>query len=103
MVSGCNIVQGCEDEDEQAGIAREYSFRLKLNSKLNKQNVPVSSSQAEFKPSEEDEVRNSRNLCLAADSEGSLNKWLNTIAISSKTPDKVSFNAQIKSSSLQSL
>ena len=93
MVSGCNIVQGCEEEDVQEGISREYSFRLKLNSKLNKQNVPSSTS--DVKPSEEDEARNSRYLCLAADSDGSLNKWLNTVAISSQTPDKVNFISSI--------
>ena len=92
MVSGSNIIQGCEEEDQQAGIAREFSFRLKLNSKSNKQNVPGSSSTNDGNvehAEEEDETKISRYLCLATDTEGSLNKWINTIAISSQTPDKV--------------
>ena len=92
MVSGSNIIQGCEEEDQQAGIAREFSFRLKLNSKSNKQNVPGSSSTSDGNvehAEEEDETKNSRYLCLATDTEGSLSKWINTIAISSQTPDKV--------------
>ena len=93
MVSGSNIIQGCEEEDQEAGTAREFSFRLKLNSKSSKQNVPVSSSTGEEKiqSTEDDDAKNSRYLCLATESEGSLNKWLNTIAISSQTPDKVLF------------
>ena len=92
MVSGSNIIQGCEDEDQQTGIAKEFSFRLKLNSKSNKQNVPGSTSTSDGNVEqavEEDENKNSRYLCLATDTEGSLNKWINTIAISSQTPDKV--------------
>ena len=92
MVSGSNIIQGCEEEDQQAGIAREFSFRLKLNSKSKKQNVPGSTSTSDGNvehAEEEDEAKNSRYLCLATDTEGSLNKWINTIAISSQTPDKV--------------
>ena len=90
MVSGSNIIQGCEEEDQQAGIAREFSFRLKLNSRSNKQNVPASmANEGNVQLSEDDEARNSRYLCLATDTEGSFNKWLNTIAISSQTPDKV--------------
>ena len=92
LVSGSNIIQGCEEEDQQAGIAREFSFRLKLNSKSNKQNVLASSSTSDGNvehAEDEDENKNSRYLCLASDTEGSLNKWINTIAISSQTPDKV--------------
>ena len=91
MVSGCNIVQGCEEEDEQTGVARQYAFRLKLNSILNKANVPVSltSGNSNTIQCEEEEAKNSRYLCLAAESEGLLHKWLNTIAISSQAPDKV--------------
>ena len=86
MVSGCSIIQGCEEEDEQTGVAKEYAFRLKLNSALNK-----SSSSVENVVEPEEESRNSRYLCLATDTEGSMNKWINTIAISSKTPDTVTY------------
>ena len=86
MVSGCSIIQGCEEEDEQTGVAKEYAFRLKLNSTLNK-----SSSSLENVVEPEEESRNSRYLCLATDTEGSMNKWTNTIAISSKTPDTVTY------------
>ena len=86
MVSGCSIIQGCEEEDEQTGVAKEYAFRLKLNSALNK-----SSSSVENIVEHEEESRNSRYLCLATDTEGSMNKWINTIAISSKTPDTVTY------------
>ena len=86
MVSGCSIIQGCEEEDEQTGVAKEYAFRLKLNSTLNK-----SSSSLENVVEPEEESRNSRYLCLATDTEGSMNKWINTIAISSKTPDTVTY------------
>ena len=92
MVSGCNIVQGCEKEDEQTGVARPYAFRLKLNSMFNKSNVPVSSISSDGSSSmqmEEMESMQSRYLCLAADSENSLNKWINTVSISSQIPDKV--------------
>ena len=86
MVSGCSMIQGCEEEDEQTGVAKEYAFRLKLNSALNK-----SSSSVENIVEHEEESRNSRYLCLATDTEGSMNKWINTIAISSKTPDTVTY------------
>ena len=86
MVSGCSMIQGCEEEDEQTGVAKEYAFRLKLNSALNK-----SSSSVENVVEPEEESRNSRYLCLATDTEGSMNKWINTIAISSKTPDTVTY------------
>ena len=86
MVSGCSIIKGCEEEDEQTGVAKEYAFRLKLNSTLNK-----SSSSLENVVEPEEESRNSRYLCLATDTEGSMNKWINTIAISSKTPDTVTY------------
>ena len=90
MVSGCNIVQGCEEEDEQTGVARQYAFRLKLNYLSNKANVPasVTSGNSNTIQYEEEEAKNSRYLCLAAESEGSLHKWLNTITISSQAPDK---------------
>ena len=89
MVSGCSIIQGCEEEDEQTGVAKEYAFRLKLNSTLNK-----SSSGVENVVEPEEESRNSRYLCLATDTEGSMNKWINTIALSSKTPDTVTYLKQ---------
>merc|ERR1712223_1945220 len=41
MVSGCSIIQGCEEEDEQTGVARDFAFRLKLNSALNKSSSSV--------------------------------------------------------------
>ena len=89
MVSGCSIIQGCEEEDEQTGVAKEYAFRLKLNSSLNQSGIVSSSSNVENVVEPEEESRNSRYLCLATDTEGSMNKWINTIAISSKTPDTV--------------
>ena len=89
MVSGCSIIKGCEEEDEQTGVAKEYAFRLKLNSTLNK-----SSSGVENVVEPEEESRNSRYLCLATDTEGSMNKWINTIALSSKTPDTVTYLKQ---------
>ena len=100
MVSGCNIVQGCEKEDEQTGVARPYAFRLKLNSMFNKSNVPVSSisSDGSSMQMEEMESMQSRYLCLAADSENSLNKWINTVSISSQIPDKVTCLKKIPTS-----
>ena len=91
MVSGCSIIQGCEEEDEQTGVAKEYAFRLKLNSTLNKSGTVSSSSSVENVVEPEEESRNSRYLCLATDTDGSMNKWINTIAISSKTPDTVTY------------
>ena len=91
MVSGCSMIQGCEEEDEQTGVAKEYAFRLKLNSALNKSGIVSSSSSMENVVEPEEESRNSRYLCLATDTEGSMNKWINTIAISSKTPDTVTY------------
>ena len=91
MVSGSNIIQGCDEEDEHTGVARQYAFRLKLNSLGSKPIVPVSSSSGNVSTiqSKEEEGKNTRYLCLAADSENSLHKWLNTITISSQAPDKV--------------
>ena len=91
MVAGCNIVQGCEEEDEQTGVGRQFAFRLKLNSFFNKSNVPVSISGGDgsIMLAGDEEQKGSRYLCLAADSEDSLYKWTNTIAICSQTPDKV--------------
>ena len=93
MVSGCSMIQGCEEEDEQTGVAKEYAFRLKLNSNSthNKSGIVSSSSSMENFVEPEEESRNSRYLCLATDTEGSMNKWINTIAISSKTPDTVTY------------
>ena len=93
MVSGCSIIKGCEEEDEQTGVAKEYAFRLKLNSNSthNKSGIVSSSSSMENVVEPEEESRNSRYLCLATDTEGSMNKWINTIAISSKTPDTVTY------------
>ena len=91
MVSGCSIIQGCEEDDEQTGVAKEYAFRLKLNPALNKSGIVSSSSNVENVEEPEEEFRNSRYLCLATDAEGSMNKWINTIAISSKTPDTVTY------------
>ena len=91
MVSGCSMIQGCEEEDEQTGVAKEYAFRLKLNSALNKSGIVSSSSSVENVVEPEEESRNSRYLCLATDTEGSMNKWINTMAISSKTPDTVTY------------
>ena len=89
MVSGCSIIKGCEEEDEQTGVAKEYAFRLKLNSTLNKSGIVSSTGSVENES--EEESRNSRYLCLATDTDGSMNKWINTIAISSKTPDTVTY------------
>ena len=91
MVSGCSMIQGCEEEDEQTGVAKEYAFRLKLNSTPNKSGTVSSSSSVENVVEPEEESRNSRYLCLATDTEGSMNKWINTIAMSSKTPDTVTY------------
>ena len=67
MVSGCSIIQGCEEEDEQTGVAKEYAFRLKLNSTLNKSGIVSSTSSVENVVEPEEESRNSRYLCLATD------------------------------------
>ena len=91
MVSGCSIIKGCEEEDEQTGVAKEYAFRLRLNSTLNKSGIVSLTSSVENVVEPEEESRNSRYLCLATDTEGSMNKWINTIAISSKTPDTVTY------------
>ena len=91
MVSGCSMIQGCEEEDEQTGVAKEYAFRLKLNSTLNKSGIVSLTSSVENVVEPEEESRNSRYLCLATDTEGSMNKWISTIDISSKTPDTVTY------------
>ena len=91
MVSGCSMIQGCEEEDEQTGVAKEYAFRLRLNSTLNKSGIVSLTSSVENVVEPEEESRNSRYLCLATDTDGSMNKWINTIAISSKTPDTVTY------------
>ena len=91
MVSGCNILQGCEEEDDQTGVGKEFAFRLKLSPCLNKTFVPSDSDvEGGMIVSGTEEPKGGRFLCLATDSGDALNKWIRAISKCQQTPDKVS-------------
>ncbi len=84
LVSGCTVVEGCEAEDQQAGIGKNFAFRLVFPSR----GRPTSIHQ---KPLEADTFNQpcQRILCLAADSKDELMPWLNTINLCAETQDNV--------------
>ena len=65
LVSGCVIAPGCEDHDQDSGVAKPFSFRLKLAT--------------------------SSILCLAADNQEDYDQWMHSVQHSSaaaQTPNK---------------
>ena len=72
MVSGCSVLTGSEEEDQESGVAKPFTFRLKLDSN-------VSSNPAV--------------LCLATDNQESLDQWIHALNHSSQTvnTDQVRF------------
>ena len=63
LVSGCVIAPGCEDHDQDSGVAKPFSFRLKL-------------------------ATTSSILCLAADNQEDYDQWMHSVAHSAQTPNK---------------
>ena len=60
LISDCVTLTGCEDEDQESGVAKELAFRLKL-----------ASVTANASPS---------ILCLAADNQEDYDSWIHSIA-----------------------
>ena len=67
MVSGCNVLTGSEEEDLDSGVAKPFTFRLKLDS--------ISTSSPAV-------------LCLATDNQESLDQWIHALKHCSQTVNK---------------
>ena len=61
LISDCVTLTGCEDEDQDSGVAKDLAFRLKL----------AGSVTANASPS---------ILCLAADNQQDYDSWIHSIA-----------------------
>jgi hypothetical protein len=68
LVSGCAILSGCEEEDDASGVGRPMAFRLKLASGSRNRGQDASTT----------------ILCLAADNQDNLDKWLHSVAHSAQ-------------------
>ena len=97
MLLGCNIIQGCQIDDDKAGddgSERPFSFTLRLKPFSGRTHSPS----YQHTPTDEgdmgiismaDDHRQNRYLCLAPDSEDSHNIWMNAIARCLQTPEEV--------------
>ena len=85
LVSGCTILEGCEAEDQHAGLGRPFSFRLILPVQAHTR--PACPHKTEL----ETYYQNSpRIMCLAKDSKDELTPWLNIIDHCAQIQENVS-------------
>ena len=66
LISDCVTLTGCEDEDQDSGVAKDLAFRLKLAGSVTS-NTTSSASQPSI-------------LCLAADNQQDYDSWIHSIA-----------------------
>ena len=77
LVSGCVIAPGCEDHDQDSGVAKPFSFRLKL-------------------------ATTSSILCLAADNQEDYDQWMHSVqhsssaTVASQTPNKENVSQEFR-------
>ena len=85
LVSGCTILEGCEAEDQQSGVGKNFSFRIIFAKQQPARPVcPHKSGDVA------DYQSTPRILCLAADSREELTPWLNVIDHCAQIQDSVS-------------
>ena len=87
LVSGCTILEGCEAEDQQTGVGRNFSFRLIFEVKQPpRPTCPHKTAELEAYYGNAPRI-----LCLAADSKEELTPWLNVIDHCAQIQENVSW------------
>ena len=81
LISGCTVIPGCDEEDIECGVSRDFAFRLKLSRRGAPGDIGV-----------HQESVSGGYLCLATDNQQDLDQWIHSISHIAQNPEQVSSN-----------